>query len=651
MGLELARAYITVRGDSSNLRSDFQQIQGDINNTLRDIAAGATALMAPIARFGQGILSEGLKSAGWLEQVTIEMETMIGSAEETQKMLKRLTRFAVETPFEMPQLMNIVRGLVQFGERGDELFETLKILGDASGGTAEKFGILGLVFNQIRGAGRLMRQDFLQLSQRGIISLQDIAKFYKVSTQEADKMLSSGKVTFAEFRKIMKSMTEEGGRYANMMQKQSTSLIGLKSTLNDSINIIKRLIAEPLMPYLKEFYAISIKIADAIGQIVTEGGPAISFAFTGSVAFSALGASIMGATFAAKLFGITIQKALIGSGVGLAVVALGAAVGYLVYQFDLLGKMKSGFSFLYDLFSKNKVATENFKNAIYSLPEAFNKFYEIFAESFGKISTIFYNTFVGFFKIGDFIFQKLLVVVSKFAMETAEWIQALSMSWSKFFKAIPYLAAAIFSSLLDLMDNIMNNVVAIFQNGLSRMLKLMVKGVTEMGLAMLKLEQAMPWNKDKSEAQKKKEEQMLRSMVGKEGKKLEKAWGVDNPQEMVDLMKESDRTKALFKAAPLSEFGKELLKNKRQIEKDRKNRKFESSTPETTPNKTPETPKNIDIKAGMYGIPQFAEKIQSALLDKADPALKTNSLLEESNRIQRKQLDSLKGLKISGGLE
>src|SRR5690606_7985989 len=135
----------------------------------------AAAVLGIFAGFGNSILRQGLAAAGSFEQTTIEMETMLGSAEDAAKMMKDLSDFAVKTPFEMPGILAVATGLIQFGERGDEVIETLNVLADASGGTAAKFQILGLVLNQIRGVGKLLTQDFRQLSTRGIISLQDLA--------------------------------------------------------------------------------------------------------------------------------------------------------------------------------------------------------------------------------------------------------------------------------------------------------------------------------------------------------------------------------------------------------------------------------------------------------------------------------------------
>jgi len=314
-------------------RMDLNKFRDDAEKARMDALALSGSLTAILGLAAAGpfrMLQGGLMSAGTVEQQTILLETQIGTLEETQKLLADLTTFAAKTPFEMPGIMEVTTGLVQFGERGEELMETLRILGDASGGTEEKFRLLGLVFNQVRGVGKLLTDNFRQLSTRGLISLQDIASFYGVATSEAQEMMTAGRVSFEDFRKILKGLTEEGGRFANMSEKQSRSLLGLISTFNDAKSIMIRLIATPLVPFFKGVLTTAISLTEKVQGVVDAMGPMASYALAGATAFATLGTAIAGATFAARFFGLTARAALIGSGIGILIVAAGAAFGYLV---------------------------------------------------------------------------------------------------------------------------------------------------------------------------------------------------------------------------------------------------------------------------------------------------------------------------------
>ena len=294
MGIELAKAFITVATDATALGPGLKSVENAVEprierlsrrvNTFSDLLAGAfggdgittaiatfTGNMSNVQRLlGRvvGMIKESVMLAGKAEETQIAFETMLGSAAETTQTMERLTEFAAKTPFEMPGILEAARGLIQFGERGQTMMDTMKLLGNASAATSVDFGFLALVFNQVRGVGKLLTQDFRQLSTRGVISLQDIAKHFKVSRQEAQAMLSAGKITFDDFRAVLAGMSEEGGRFHNMMEKQSTSLLGLWSTLTDQINILKKEIGVPIANLLKPVLFISIKLMETVSELV-----------------------------------------------------------------------------------------------------------------------------------------------------------------------------------------------------------------------------------------------------------------------------------------------------------------------------------------------------------------------------------------------
>lgn len=249
---------------------------GEIGTAATTVGVGMVAAGVAISAVFDTIAVSSLQAAGKFEQTTIAFETMLGSASATTKLLDDLTQFAAKTPFEMPEIEQAARGLVMFGERGDELMETLNLLGNAAAGTSTDFGMVALVFNQVRGVGHLLTQDFRQLSTRGILSLQDIADHFHTTTEAAQAMLSGGKISFEDLKAILKDLSSDGGRFANLMEKQSHSLLGVWSTLKDDINIMKRQLGEDLAPAAKAVVNQFIEWADAIRESDSAFKPLIS---------------------------------------------------------------------------------------------------------------------------------------------------------------------------------------------------------------------------------------------------------------------------------------------------------------------------------------------------------------------------------------
>lgn len=330
MGIELAKAYITIAADSQDLAGDLSEVKNEVTAELKSIQTQAAAIMGSFSAFGVSYLRRGLSLFGQYEQNLISFETMLGGAEQAKDLLGDLTKFAADTPFEMPEILQAARGLVQFGERGDELIETLNTLGNAASGTSTPFGFLALVFNQIRGVGKLLTQDFRQLSTRGVLSLQDIADHFGVTTAAAQEMLSSGQISFEDTRAILEGLSGEGGRFYNLMERQSTSLLGLQSTLSDAWNIMARVMASDLAPAAKMVTSAFVSILDRASDIHDQLGSVSSRALQVSVAVSTLATTLYAGGIAAKFFGISMKAALMGSVVGISVIAGGALLGAII---------------------------------------------------------------------------------------------------------------------------------------------------------------------------------------------------------------------------------------------------------------------------------------------------------------------------------
>lgn len=338
MGLELAKAFVRIRGDSSKLRSDLNQVRDDVTETLDGINKVAAGMLAAASAAGISFLRQGVQLAGTLEQNRIAFETMLGSISETDRTLRRLTEFAAKTPFTMPGIIQATRGLVTFGEAGDELMETLKILGDASAGTSTSFGMLALIFNQVRGVGKLLTQDFRQLSTRGVMSLQDIADHFDVSTAAAQKMLSTGQVGFEDLRDILKGLTSEGGRFFNMMQRQSQTLEGRISTLKDNVDILARTIGTSLAEEVKGLVNWLNNAVETTQRLTDTTGNMIPRALQLITIMATLEAALLGAGVAAKFFGVSLSAAIGGGIWAAAFVALAGAIGLVIGAMENLAE-------------------------------------------------------------------------------------------------------------------------------------------------------------------------------------------------------------------------------------------------------------------------------------------------------------------------
>lgn len=252
------------------MQHTFQAVKeqvADVMNGMRQTGLSMLQVGGVVGGAADLVALSALKVSANIEQIKISFTTMLGSAKEANDTLKNLFHFADTTPFTQGEVLEAARGLVTFGERGKDLYDTLNLIGNAASATGTQFSMLALIFNQVRGVGHLIQQDFRQLSTRGIISLDDLANHFKITRTEANQMLTDGKIGFNDLRETLKELNAEGGRFAHMMVQQGQSLAGLMSTLSDTITRVLQDIGDTLATVVKPAVQGAIAILGAWQQV------------------------------------------------------------------------------------------------------------------------------------------------------------------------------------------------------------------------------------------------------------------------------------------------------------------------------------------------------------------------------------------------
>lgn len=177
-----------------------------------------------------------VKSAASFEQTRIGIENMLGSADAAREVLQKVSKLAMLTPFQFPELAQGIRQLLAFGFSADDAYNTLTQLGDISAAIGAPIGDLAYLMGTLRTQGRAFTIDIRQFAMRGIPIYEYLAKVMHKNLNEINGLIEAGKVGFPEVQQAFQMMTAEGGKFHGTMAKQSQSLSGLWSTLKDTIS-------------------------------------------------------------------------------------------------------------------------------------------------------------------------------------------------------------------------------------------------------------------------------------------------------------------------------------------------------------------------------------------------------------------------------
>lgn len=280
MASKVATAYLELRADSGAMLKDVDKGMGSAVSKVRAAGSKAGSIFASefgkklkgisagiTAALGAGLAAAvgfGVKAAAEAQQVTVAYEVMTGSAETAAKTIAALKKMGAETPFETSDLTKAGQALLSFGRSADDVLSDLNLLTNVASGDKNKLGSLALVFGQISSAGKLTGGDLLQLINVGFNPLNEIAARTGESMGDLRDRMSKGAVSFAEVRQAFVDATSAGGRFYQMNEKQSKTVMGMLSTLKDNTSTLLQGLAEPLIKPLGEVLVAANKIVESL---------------------------------------------------------------------------------------------------------------------------------------------------------------------------------------------------------------------------------------------------------------------------------------------------------------------------------------------------------------------------------------------------
>lgn len=197
-----------------------------MKNSIASVAAGVSLGM---------LVKKIAEVRGEVQQLEVAFETMLGSKQKADALMAQMVELAAKTPFGLQDVTNGAKQLLAFGSASEEVASEITMLGDIAAGLSIPLGDLIYLYGTTRTQGGLFTQDLRQFMSRGIPLADELAKVMGKSTNEVRELVSAGKVGFPEVQKALQSMTSEGGQFGGLMEKQSQTITGQISALEDEI--------------------------------------------------------------------------------------------------------------------------------------------------------------------------------------------------------------------------------------------------------------------------------------------------------------------------------------------------------------------------------------------------------------------------------
>lgn len=237
-----------ITGDNGNMLSALQGVQKGVRQTQQVVEQSGqgieqmfsgikSAAVSALGAFSaQQFASKVMNVRGQFQQLEVAFETMLGNAEDAKRLMDQLVKTAAKTPFDLQGIAQGAKQLLAYGIQADDVNETLVHLGDIAAGLSMPLNDLVYLYGTTMVQGRMFTQDLRQFQGRGIPMAEELAKQFGVAKEKVGELVTAGKVGADDMKKAIISMTTDGGKFAGLMEKQSHTITGQISDIEDAID-------------------------------------------------------------------------------------------------------------------------------------------------------------------------------------------------------------------------------------------------------------------------------------------------------------------------------------------------------------------------------------------------------------------------------
>lgn len=224
-----------------------------------------------------GIIQGGINRAKNLENAHFQLQGLLKDEEAVSAVMKNVNDSVDGTAYSLDAAAKVASQLAASGMRaGDEMYKSLRAVAGVAAMTNSDYESIGQIFTTVAGNGRLMGEQLLQLSSRGMNAAAVLGEALGKSESDIREMVSKGKIDFQTFADAMDDAFGEHAKKAN------ETFNGALSNIKAALARIGALFISPLIvqngPIVKFFNTFRERVNDVKKSI----GP-LADQFTGSV--------------------------------------------------------------------------------------------------------------------------------------------------------------------------------------------------------------------------------------------------------------------------------------------------------------------------------------------------------------------------------
>lgn len=232
----------------------------------------------------KSVTEGGKRRAENLENAHFQLQGLLKDEEKVSEIMNDVSKSVDGTAYGLDAAAKVASQLAASNVKaGDQMFTALRGIAGVAAQTVSSYEDIGRIFTQVAGQGRLMGDQLLQLSGRGLNAAATLAEEFGLTEAAVRDMVSKGQISFDMFSQAMDSAFGEHAKKAN------ETMTGALSNVKSALGRIGALFYSPLIEQngalVQLFNALRVKtnelkdtLAPTISKIVDIAIKAINWA-------------------------------------------------------------------------------------------------------------------------------------------------------------------------------------------------------------------------------------------------------------------------------------------------------------------------------------------------------------------------------------
>jgi hypothetical protein len=276
---------VDIKGNASHLDKTLKGVKTSLGS-IGSVAGSVTTALAGMGAAGAAALGafaiSSSQKASAIESLTMQFETLLGSAENAGNRIAEITKFAASTPFEISELAATSKLLQTLGGTMLATGDGLRMVGDAAaiaGQPIQEVGLhIGRVFNAIT-SGTSAGESIARLQELGLMTGKVKLEFEALAAAQ-----KKGKAPILSQGEAMAKLQDVFKATSGAMEKLASTTEGKLSNMKDNFDQLQVAFGTGFNNGLRDALDATNNFLPQLQAKFTEAGEIVGSAISDAVA-------------------------------------------------------------------------------------------------------------------------------------------------------------------------------------------------------------------------------------------------------------------------------------------------------------------------------------------------------------------------------